>query len=238
MMQQISERVWMLPHDDHGDRPVLGYVRGDRYALMIDAGNSAAHAAAFYEGLAAAGLPRPDFVALTHWHWDHSFGLAAVDCPAIAQALTNLYLRDVMGWAWTDEAMARRLETGEDNEFCDRSIREEYADRGEISIRLADITFADTLTLDLGGVACQMLHIDAPHTADSVILHLPGEGVLFLGDADCEGHHHGRESLYRPKLCRLHDFLSRLQFATCVPGHGAPCGKDALLAALREARDA
>ncbi len=232
-MRQITGRAWYLPPQEYGDRPVLGYLRGDRYALMIDAGNSAAHVALFQEGLAERGLPPPDFAALTHWHWDHSFGLAALACPAIAQVQTNQYLKDVKGWSWGEEAMAERLRTGEDNAFCDTGIRQEYEDRSAIDVRLADITFADTLTLDLGGIACQMLHIDAPHTADSVIFVVPQEGLLFLGDADCEGHHHGRESLYQPKLRRLHDFLSRLAFTTCVPGHGEPIGKEALLAQLR-----
>lgn len=233
MMERITDRIYYLPHDDHGDRPVLGYVRGDRYALMIDAGNGAEHVALYDASLAEAGLPRPDFCAITHWHWDHTFGIHALGCPAIACEQTNLYLEDVARWAWTDEAMAQRLASGEDNEFCDREIRVAYPDRAAITVRKADITFADILTLDLGGVHCRLLHIENPHTADGVIVHVPEAGVVFLGDADCQGNHHGRQPLYLAKLAGLLPFMERLNFTLCVMGHDAPVSREALLAEWR-----
>lgn len=183
MMERICDRVYYLPHDEQGDRPALGYVRGDRFTLMVDAGNSPAHVAVFQARLAAEGLPTPDFVALTHWHWDHVFGAHALPCPLIACSQTNGYLAEMRKWAWTDEAMAARLETGEDTEFCDLTIREVYPDRTNIVIREADIIFEDTLTLDLGGITCLLRRIDNPHSADSVLVHIPQEGVVFLGDA-------------------------------------------------------
>ena len=38
---------------------------------MIDAGNSEEHAQLFLEMLKEQNVSHPDFVALTHWHWDH-----------------------------------------------------------------------------------------------------------------------------------------------------------------------
>lgn len=58
---------------------MLGYIRGERYSLAVDAGNSRRHVEKFYAALDAAELRRPDFTVLTHWHWDHTFGLHAVD---------------------------------------------------------------------------------------------------------------------------------------------------------------
>lgn len=234
MMQKITDRVYMLPHDDCGDRPALGYIRGDRYALMVDAGNSAEHVRLYKASLAALALPMPDFVALTHWHWDHTFGLHAVGCPAIASVQTNAYIGDMMAWAWTDEAMARRLETGEDNDFCDEMIREVYPDRSRIIIRQADIAFANALTVDLGGVTCELRHFENPHSADGVLLYVPEERVLFLGDANYEGHHHGREPLYREKLAELIVSLETLPFEVCIGGHEEPLSRAALLQALRD----
>ena len=40
MLKKISECIYYLPPDSETDRPVLGYIRGDRYSLMVDAGNS------------------------------------------------------------------------------------------------------------------------------------------------------------------------------------------------------
>lgn len=233
-MKKFSDRIYYLPFDEKGDRPNLGYIRGDKYSLMVDAGNSAAHVATYNAACRELGLKKPDFAALTHWHWDHVFGLHAVDCPAIASAQTNEHIAGVMQWTWTDEAMAERLRTGADNTFCDRTIREEYPDRSQIRLRLADITFDTHLTLDLGGITCELYRLENPHTADGVILYIPQERFIFLGDADCEGHHHGREPLYREKLAELMQTLQAIDFETLLQGHEPPMTRESAFAMWQE----
>ena len=43
MLQQLTPRVYQLDFSQEQDRPVLGYIRGDRFSLMVDAGNSPEH---------------------------------------------------------------------------------------------------------------------------------------------------------------------------------------------------
>lgn len=234
MMQKVTDRIYYLPFDEHGDRPCLGYIRGDDYTLMVDAGNAVEHVKLYNDSLANLGFAKPDYVALTHWHWDHTYGLHAVACPSIACTQTNLYLADMMRWDWSDEAMAERLRTGEDNEFCDREIRVAYPDRSLITIRQADIAFTDVLTLRLGGITCELRQIENPHTADGVMIYIPEEKVIFLGDADCEGHHHGREPLYKEKLASLLKAMQHVDFHTCIPGHEDAMSREALFAFWQE----
>ena len=78
-LEQLTQHVFFLPHDAATDRPVLGYVQGQNYAVAIDAGNSRQHVLKFYTALGAAGLPLPSLTAITHWHWDHTFGMHAVE---------------------------------------------------------------------------------------------------------------------------------------------------------------
>ena len=40
--------------------------------------NSEEHAQLFLEMLKEQNVSNPDFVALTHWHWDHIFGLSVL----------------------------------------------------------------------------------------------------------------------------------------------------------------
>ena len=72
---QVSDRVWYSMYEEERDRPILGYVRGDRWSLAVDAGHSDAHVKGFYEALEKEGLPLPSVTVLTHWHWDHTFGM-------------------------------------------------------------------------------------------------------------------------------------------------------------------
>ena len=84
MLQQLTPRVYQLDFSQEQDRPVLGYIRGDRFSLMVDAGNSPEHVQAYLAALEESGFCQPDFVALTHSHWDHCFGLASLPMPSIA----------------------------------------------------------------------------------------------------------------------------------------------------------
>ena len=135
-LKRFSDRIWYLPHSEETDRPILGYVRGDRCSLMIDAGNSPAHVELFCHALREQKLPLPDYCVLTHWHWDHTFGIAALKeqtpqadghpAQVIACTATSQKLAAVADWEWTDAAMRERLRTGQDIEFCDQCIRREY----------------------------------------------------------------------------------------------------------------
>ena len=51
-LHQLTNRIWYTEHDSATDRPTLGYIMGDRRSVMLDAGNSGAHAELFL-GLSA-----------------------------------------------------------------------------------------------------------------------------------------------------------------------------------------
>ena len=230
-MQKLTERIFYLPHDDTTDRPTLGYIRGDRFSLMVDAGSSARHVALFESERAAHGLPAPDFVALTHWHWDHTYGLCAVQALSFANSVTNERLAAMQSWQWNEEAMAARVRTGEDIEFATTMIAKEYPDLKQINIKKADVVFADRLDMDLGGVSCTLLRLDGPHSADNTVLYVPGEKVVFLGDAVyCSGYE--KECYNKDSLGRLIALLASFDFAIAVDGHNRPMEKAELLSEL------
>lgn len=231
---KISPRIHYLAPESATDRPTLGHVQGDRCALAIDAGNSAGHVAAFLAAVRACDLKDPAFIALTHWHWDHTFGMHAVSGVTIASQRTDARLRDVSRWGWSDAEMAARLAAGTDIEFCDRCIRLEYPDRSLIRVVPADLAFQGSLTIDLGSVHCVLMEVIAPHSDDNVIIHVPEERVLFLGDADGSDDYEGGGLQDRGRLLALKDLLKRLDFETCVPGHDEPVSKPQVLAYLDE----
>ncbi len=248
-LQQLTDRVYYLPATEETDRPVLGYIRGNHASLMIDAGNSFEHVKLFLDALAKKQLPPPDYCVLTHWHWDHTFGIPALKkilagepfshpVLILASAATNQKLKEVASWEWTEEAMQKRLQEGTDIEFCDHCIRLEYPDLSAIQTGAADLSFGSEtepaeLTLDLGGVSARLLSIHAPH-GDSVLIDVPEEQILFLGDAACEDYYE-HNGIYEPNT--LHTFLHFLQqhsSSTLLSGHGAPETKEAVLSYLSE----
>lgn len=234
---QISPRIHCLPPEDETDRPTLGHIRGDRFSLAIDAGNSAAHVRKFQDAIHANGLPAPAFVALTHWHWDHTFGMHALPGLSIAGHRTDAKLREVAGWGWSDTEMAARLASGADIEFCDRCIRLEYPERSLIRVKPADMAFQGTLTIDLGGVHAVLMEIVAPHSDDNVLVYIPEERVVFLADADGGDLYTGDGRPDRGRLIALMDLLESLDFETAIPGHDVPISKARQMAYLQEALD-
>lgn len=234
MLQQLTKRIWFLPGEEETDRPNLFYIHGDRKSLAVDAGNSGAHVEKFYRALREKGLPVPDYTALTHWHWDHSFGLAAVGGSTLASDLTNEKLRQVRSWRWSPELMAERERTGEDIAFCNTCIMREYPDLEKIQVIPAEVELSGRLMIDLGNVTCRLECRDSPHSRDSLFLFVPEEQALFVGDADCEDYYENGGKYDPARLRDLLDSLKQIDYRHHLRGHDQPRFREEALKELRE----
>ena len=227
--------------DDRSDRPALGAIRGARGTLVVDGGASVAHLGAFAAELAARGRPEVVGIVLTHWHWDHSFGSAAIDAPVIAHADTAAELAVQAAYDWSDEALDERVRDGREIAFCAEFLRIELPDRSDLRIVLPRETFTDRRSVDLGGVRADIVHVGGDHAADSCVVHVPGDDVLFLGDCLYQ-------RLYAPEpmltVAGVRTLVGRLEafpVAVAVEGHddatADAAGFAARLAELRRAAD-
>ncbi|HEY40348.1 MAG TPA: MBL fold metallo-hydrolase [Dehalococcoidia bacterium] len=221
-LKRISDRLYYLPAEERTDRPVLGYIKGDRYSLAVDAGNSSEHVEKFYSGLRELDLGLPDFTVITHWHWDHTFGMHSVSGTTVAGHLTNSKLSEVQKWEWTDEAMEKRLQSGEDIEKCDRCIRLEYPDMNKIKVVRGEIEFTGVIHIDLGGVHCEIMEFNATHSDDSVLIHVPEERVVFIGDAEGADYYQNRGEYDKAKLKEMIKAFEKLDVNIFVLGHDGP----------------
>lgn len=186
MLKKLGEHAYYMSHDHSTDRPALGLIVGDRCSLIVDAGNSAAHAGEFLEGVAALNAPEPRYLVVTHWHWDHTFGIDRMNLTTIAHTLTDEKLRWMGTLRWDDESLEARVQEGTEIKFCADNIKKEHPDRTTIHIRSVDITYDGSLTVDLGGVTCRIFHLGGEHSADSTVIYSPEAKVLFLGDGLCQ----------------------------------------------------
>lgn len=234
-MIKLTDRIYYMPHNEKTDRPILGYVKGDKFSIMIDSGNSKKHGDIFIDEVLALKMRYPDFVAITHSHWDHTFGMSSLNCASITCNRTNEILKDMKQWLWTDEAMKERLETGKDIEFCDTMIRREYPDLTEIKVSTADIVFNERLKIDLGNITCELIRLDSSHADDCVVAYIPEEKIIYIGDIISEDFHHGEMKYYKDKLESLINDFRAIDFDTALFGHLEPFTKDGLIAWLLKA---
>lgn len=251
MFQRITKHIHMRRCQHYTDRPNIGYIRGERGVLLFDAGNSGANVEQLKRELRDAALPMPDYLALSHWHWDHSYGAAFWGCPIIAGRETDAMLRRMCRWFWDDEAMDHRVQTGEDIAFCCDMIRREYPDRSQIKVVAADIVFDGRLTIDLGGVTAELIHCKGPHSSDSVLCYVPEDRFVFLGDSNCKDLYGlnwecdievegsftaATEALaYDPEKVRGYlALLKTLDFTHCASGHSDVKTREHQFASLTE----
>ncbi len=237
VFEQISAHVDRYTPDDRTDRPVLGAVHGTRATLIVDGGASVAHLGAFAAEVAARGGPAVAAIALTHWHWDHSFGSAAVDAPVIAHRDTAAELAVQAAYDWSDAALDARVRDGREIAFCAEFLRLELPDRSDLRIVLPAETFTDERVIDLGGVTAVLAHVGGDHAADSCVVHVPGDDVLFLGDCLYQRLYAPEPLLTIAGVRALLPALERFPVALACEGHdddvAGPPGYAARLATLR-----
>ena len=131
-----------------------GYcVEGPEGAVLIDAPEGAA------AWLRQAGI-RPQVLCLTHQHYDHVMDAAAVvewaGCPVWAHSPYS-----------PDLTLASRVrDMGMDLELVEYGV---------------DRLLVDGETAEVCGMEMAVRHVPG-HSPDSLVFHLPGDGVVFAGD--------------------------------------------------------
>lgn len=218
-LNQLSPHVYWLPPDHTTDRPVLGVITGDNGSLIVDAGNSPAHANILLAEIAAHGLPAPRFAALTHWHWDHVFGLHTLNLPTFAHPETRRKLLEMAQQDWSDEALDQRVENGSEIAFCRDNIKAELPDRSGLIIRPPEIAIHGPVEIDLGGVTAELIPVGGDHAADSVVVYIPEDRVMFIGDCLGEDLYSGPRSYTTYKLFPLIDHLLIRDVQYYLEGH-------------------
>lgn len=223
-LRQLSDKIFYYPHEPENDRPMLAYLKGSKFSLAIDAGYSKKHVDDFYQSLSEFDLAKPDFTAITHWHYDHTFGMPWIHGVSLAHKTTNEFLK----------IEKKKLVQSDYFDFLKREdpfFAREYKTDDLLHIVLSDIQFQDELVLDCGGVSAKIFYTQSPHSEDTVCIYVLEEKVLFLGDATSEDFfNNGYLDLL--KLKKLMKMIENTECEYCVLSHAAPLKKAELLSYL------
>lgn len=183
-LYQVSDHVWWFTPESRTDRASLALVVGDKESLMLDIGASLAHTKQFLQAIKNAGLAAPASAILTHWHWDHSFGMEALDIPIIAHQETAKHIKRMADYDYSDDGLDELVKQGIEVEFIRECMTIEMNDlqRRSLKLREPDVTFSEKYDYDSGNVICEVLHVGGDHSGDSCVMYIPQDRVLFLGD--------------------------------------------------------
>ncbi len=154
-LRKLSSKVYYLPPGKN-DRPVLGIIIGSNASLIVDAGNSPAHAKKFLK-IIESELPHITpikYVVITHWHWDHHFGLVELDeITSIAHQKTVEELKILNTYRWEDSALQERQHDGVEIPFNIDNIKGEFpSSNRHIEIAIPKLSFKQSLVIDLGDI--------------------------------------------------------------------------------------
>jgi glyoxylase-like metal-dependent hydrolase (beta-lactamase superfamily II) len=207
-LRQITPHVHVIPDNSVPAVPNVGYVVGDRAALVIDTGLGPPNGAAVYETAKKLAGNKPLYLVTTHVHPEHDLGAQAF--PDTARLIrSNDQVKDIAEFGLT---LARV--------FAGRSpVHAELLK--DANFRKADITFEREYELDLGGVTARIVAMGPNHTAGDTIVWVEAERVLFSGDVAMRA----QPAFASPRSSRRHwlaslDKLDAFKPAIIVPSHG------------------
>src|ERR1700686_4863868 len=149
-------------------------VSDDRRQLIgIDAGTRADSAQTAYEALRAyaPNLPELTTIFVTHSHWDHIGG------HTYFRAL-NPRLRFYARSNYAEEIAHDLSQPG----VFDKQFFGEAFSMENVRSFKPDVTIDRRTELKIGGTRIELIPVEGGETHDAMFIHLPDEGVLFVGD--------------------------------------------------------
>lgn len=219
MLEKITDKVFYMPRSEKTDRPALGLICGDKYSLIVDSGNSPSHAKEFLAEISSMNIPPLKYLVITHYHWDHVFGIKDINLTAISSEKTKEKLEEMQKCKWDDASLNKYIKEGLYNEFTVECIKEEIPDRENFNVGGLDIIYKDCVEIDLGGVTCIIKVIGGTHTEDSAVIYVPEEKVVFLGDCIYGSKYNGEYGYTQEKLLPMVDRIQKFDADYFVVSH-------------------
>ncbi len=181
-----------------------GLIVSDGQSALVDTAATETRARALREAVLGVSPAAPRTLVNTHFHGDHAFGnFVFPEALVIGHERTR-----------TEMLSAGLHLTGLWPDVC----------WGDIDLVPPALTFTDRLTLHVGDVRAELLHLGPAHTSNDTVVWLPEQRVLFAGDLVMNGATPfvpmGSVSGSLAALAALRELDPR----TIVPGHGAVSG--------------
>lgn len=185
----------------------LGLVVGTDGALVIDTGSTPAQGRRLRAAVAEVTALPVVTVVVTHWHFDHAFGLAGFD------GVETFGHESVRSRLRSPEAAAAALRLG--------------LDLADLALPQTDVVVARAL--DLGRRRVEIAHLGSGHTDGDLVVVVPDAGLIFTGDLleSAGSPWFGDDSSPHEWGATLDGIIGLMTATTwAVPGHGQPVGRE------------
>jgi glyoxylase-like metal-dependent hydrolase (beta-lactamase superfamily II) len=186
-----------------------GFVVTGAGVVVIDALGTPALGNALLEAIRRVTQEPIRRVILTHYHADHFYGLQP--------------LKGAGAEVWAHAAAREYLDSGEAERRREQRARELFPwVEASMPIVRPDRWLGEHEAFTLGAVRFEIHHLGPAHSPEDVIVALPDEGVVFVGDILFAGRiPFVGEADSRQWLARI-DELLRMKPRIMITGHGGP----------------
>ena len=209
---KLAEHTYVIPDGNVGLVPNVGIIVGSRATLIIDPGLGKRNGETVRREAVKVSKSTEVFLASTHYHAEHTTGIAAF--PASAKYVNSTVQDDEQA-----RSGAALIKT-----FSGRSPLTAELLR-DATVRAADISFDRDYVLDLGGVHVRFLVVGPTHTAGDTGFLGEEDGVLFSGDVVMNNSFLAATPVSSMKAwLAAFDAFDAMTPRTIVPSHGAVGG--------------
>lgn len=237
--QWIDEQLLMLSFGAES----VSAINTENGIVMIDAGISTGLTKVYREKIEQAFQNKPvAYVINTHAHHDHYRGNSVFPEAVIAVHENGLdeidqYWKDPLKVQQSLESIAeehaqaiQNCQPHSDDWYFNLTQEIRYREasldaKKKIPIRKAQITFVDSLTLDMGDTTFEMIYFGKCHSNSDILVYVPELKVLFSGDLIFE---YGRPACREPDITEKAQWLKAIQWTKLrtaniekvIGGHG------------------
>ena len=247
--QQLAPDVWAAIRQDPFELPQEGnavFVVTEQGVVLFDAGGSPLMGEGIVAKVRSVTSQPITHVVISHWHGDHMRGLQSIrKAFPQAQVFAHPYSRDFIvstqeRWLKRRVGMVPNIRKalaaalGNNLDLSGRPLIDEEkswlqtgqgildqldAENNRTAYVVPTATFAERLTLHLGGKEIQFLHLGNAHTAGDLIMWLPQQQIVATGDI-VTAPVPLMPSPYTNEYVEVLNRIKALGFKTLVPGHG------------------
>lgn len=224
-LEPITSSVYIFPRDETPNtiQPNIGVIALEKQTILIDSGNSPRHARQILGAINSNLLPPVKTIILTHHHWDHSFGAAYFNSARIiAHEQCAAYLKDYAERDWNATILREEIAGNPRREISNNAMIDAISDWRDFRLVKPDMIFSNLLSLYLDELLIELEHVGGRHADDSIVVRLPEQKVMFVGDSYYpEAYHLREEGDEDLDLTMLNKFLEA-DYDIYIDGHGQP----------------
>ena len=229
-----------------GDNGNVAFLVTDEGVIVVDSGETPAAGRMILSRIRLKTDKPVQYIILTHYHGDHTWGLESFPESAVVIGQENLLrnmreitAEEMKGYPAFIEGLRKNIEKlkkegspdlKKEEERLAANLRE-YEPVKDARIVFPGITFDTKLTIHLGGQSVEVIYPGATHTSGSSVVLFPNQKSIHMGDMLFVGSHPYIDGRAGSNTANWLRFLKEVQgwdVEKVIPGHGPLSGKDAI----------